>query len=44
MANIKTMTVTVDFYKQFEELSNKLDELIIENLKFYSKNAQTIAL
>lgn len=31
MASIKTMTVTVDFYKQFEELSNKLDELIIEN-------------
>ena len=31
MANIKTMTVTVDFYKQFEELSNKLDDLIKEN-------------
>ena len=31
MANIKTMTVTVDFYRQFEELNNKLDSLLKEN-------------
>ena len=31
MASIKTMTVTVDFYRQFEELNNKLDSLIEEN-------------
>ena len=31
MAKIKTMTVTVDFYRQFEELNNKLDILFKEN-------------
>ena len=31
MASIKTMTVTVDFYRQFEELNNKLDSLLKEN-------------
>ena len=31
MANIKTMTVPVDFYRQFEELNKKLDKLIKEN-------------
>ena len=31
MANIKTMTVTVDFYRQFEEVNNKLDTLLKEN-------------
>lgn len=31
MANIKTMTVTVDFYRQFEELNKKLNLLLKEN-------------
>ena len=31
MAKIKTMTVSVDFYRQFEELNNKLDILFKEN-------------
>ena len=33
MAKIKTMTVSVDFYRQFEELNNKLDILFKENKK-----------
>lgn len=37
MAKIKTITVTVDFYRQFEELNKKLDELIKENRKLRSE-------